>query len=743
MRLFNSRRYQFLAVVVIFHSGGLRASAEGAATAEDVNRLADSATQIVTAFMQESFHLRMGYEYYDRFETDGDRETLLKLASKAADDLHRTAGRQRELKKRIEDYEGDDWEERFGSTGLWRKVAAELYRTELAICEVRYYHALACEQRGRNELLEQIISHIDSLEQSHHSSAAELIEAKALSLLARGDAAYHDSALAKLDRFALYNDVVRPVTAQIERIKLTEEVTSEQMESLLGVLGQNRRAGDIELIVSVMLLQRKYDANGFAQSCRKFAEAQEIIGNLILSDIQSREAGQDLENISATDAELAAVAALTAGAAKYKESLERLLSFARFRNAAVVYVAAAAVAESDPAKAVNLLIEASRLQEKEPSMVLSSSAVEIAETSLEFARSRPCCDKELIKISCKAYENYMELVGGQCDDRIYFEYALLLQDAGRLEEATLQFQQLAEKEDSPFGVAAAAELIISITPSDRDTAEKLLEKLMVLLSAEWPEELDDFRLLAKRHYCSEKLLLFGRDNVADVLELLEETSTENDLYLIGAKARALGILNRLPEALGTLLEAEAKEDKCQIRHTVTEVLRSIAERSDEHQDDQNFPLLIRDALEVAERYVGCFEQDGKNDIMLCMAELYTFTDANNLPKAAELFSQLPPIQYNQYIRCKARLTAAQGDFDGAGRLWAELADMHRVPSGPDERSWQWWRAKYYELWCLSRSEDFARADICHLIEVLENSYSAIPDLWAKKLAALKKQCATP
>ena len=172
MRLFNSRRYQFLAVVVIFHSGGLRASAEGAATAEDVNRLADSATQIVTAFMQESFHLRMGYEYYDRFETDGDRETLLKLASKAADDLHRTAGRQRELKKRIEDYEGDDWEERFGSTGLWRKVAAELYRTELAICEVRYYHALACEQRGRNELLEQIISHIDSLEQSHRSSAA-------------------------------------------------------------------------------------------------------------------------------------------------------------------------------------------------------------------------------------------------------------------------------------------------------------------------------------------------------------------------------------------------------------------------------------------------------------------------------------------------------------------------------------------------------------------------------------------
>ncbi|MHC4214744.1 MAG: hypothetical protein ACYSWP_15380, partial [Planctomycetota bacterium] len=52
----------------------------------------------------------------------------------------------------------------------------------------------------------------------------------------------------------------------------------------------------------------------------------------------------------------------------------------------------------------------------------------------------------------------------------------------------------------------------------------------------------------------------------------------------------------------------------------------------------------------------------------------------------------------------------------------------------------WWRAKFYELKCRSKQPNTSKARIVHTIDVLENTIRDIPDMWAKKLTLLHRQC---
>ena len=74
----------------------------------------------------------MQYEYSGKFLTQEDKENLRKLAKRASDDLHTIAENLQKLKQQIEDYQGEDWDERYGVTGLWQKLSIDLYATKLS-----------------------------------------------------------------------------------------------------------------------------------------------------------------------------------------------------------------------------------------------------------------------------------------------------------------------------------------------------------------------------------------------------------------------------------------------------------------------------------------------------------------------------------------------------------------------------------------------------------------------------------
>ena len=69
-------------------------------TAEDINALAEKTTLTTDTFMQESFKLRMEYEYRGKFAGPDDKENLNILAKNAGDRLAAIAEKQKTLKLR-------------------------------------------------------------------------------------------------------------------------------------------------------------------------------------------------------------------------------------------------------------------------------------------------------------------------------------------------------------------------------------------------------------------------------------------------------------------------------------------------------------------------------------------------------------------------------------------------------------------------------------------------------------------
>ena len=128
---------------------------------KDINALSQARNQIVNKFIQDSFELRARFEYDGRFLSLNDKTRLYRLAYQASQQLETLTNTAHQIKKQIEDYSGDDWDERYGVTGLWRKLYALLYKTYLSKLEINYYMALSADQPERNHILHRIINEID------------------------------------------------------------------------------------------------------------------------------------------------------------------------------------------------------------------------------------------------------------------------------------------------------------------------------------------------------------------------------------------------------------------------------------------------------------------------------------------------------------------------------------------------------------------------------------------------------
>jgi hypothetical protein len=223
--------------MVVFFFPACADSSDTLPAAEDIEALAGDVRLTTETFMQQSFKLRMGYEYSGKFLVQDDRENLHKLAKSASDSLAAIAKRQNRLKQQIEDYQGNDWDKRYGSTGLWRKLSSDLYITNLNKSEIDYYLALTVEQSPLNKTIMGVREQIISLDTAERSANSQLLRAKILAL-AKIDSAWQILAMDILNSLMAQPGVPDPIyfQATIEKIKLTNLGKAEQLRLLLMIL---------------------------------------------------------------------------------------------------------------------------------------------------------------------------------------------------------------------------------------------------------------------------------------------------------------------------------------------------------------------------------------------------------------------------------------------------------------------------------------------------------------------------
>lgn len=728
------------------------ASANKLPTAEDVNSLAEKTKRITNTFMQQSFELRMMYEYKGEFLNPNDKDKLHNLAKSAGDSLRAIAEEQQKLKKQIEDYQGDDWDDKYGSTGLWRKLSGDIYATELAKCEIDYYSCLTVDWSPLQTTLQQLREQIISLDSAHSSAYSQLLRAKIIALT-KVDSAWPilaNDILNSLTQKPNINDTVY-FRAALEKIKLTNLGKQELITSLAEELAQSNCSNDLELVLPLVFEQRRHNPNNFKQIVNRFPQTEDLIGKLILSDItcrfeQKQSLEQTIHQISVFEAELAAQAAWKNETTKYEMHLEHLASTEKFQTPLILYVTAAAFTDSQPTKAVNLLVKASKLQQQQKNDKLNIEYPEIAEQAAKLAYNLFIQQEDNCPLVLEAFENYYAIAGEKIDEELEYLYSIVMNRCGRISEARGLLEKIANRPTGKYRNRAKLDRIIDTIQQGnlRTKQYHALSWRLSTLIADCAEHEQQVKIEAITIYCQLLLETEDEDSAQKVLNILTEAQTTCDPKLNIFKSKALQQLGRLDESANCLLIA-VEPNHCEHTGQTMELLSKITNEIDAMQQKlKNFSETMQNCKRLAQICYVCLDGMEKQQAGLFLAETATFAATKNPEELSTIEKLLDNLAKDSdaddvnLLRCRARLLTEQGNFNQASALWAKICQIRKAqPPSANQQSWKWWRAKFYELYCWSKCADAQKEDVLHAIEVLENSSSNIPSLWAEKLNLLK------
>lgn len=737
-------------------------SANALPTAEDINCPAEAAKQIAETFMRESLNLRMQYEFSGKFLTQRNKANLKKIAERAGDQLQEVAESQQKLKQQIEDYEGRDWDSRYGSTGLWRKLFADLYATRLSKCEIDLYLALTAEQTENNRILHKILAQIDSLGQIHDAAYTQFLRAKTLALLARTDSAYKPLAKKEFDALMERSDMRHSTVfrIEIERIKFLGLTEPDRLGTVAENIAKSRCADDLELVLYLASLQHRYDPKGFEETANLFPQIQDFLGSLVLSDLSNRlEGGQlteeDLQQAGVFEAELAAQAAWKSNPAAHKTLLENFADMHKFQTPLILYVAAVGLADSSPAKTVELLIKASKLQSAiggQKSDKLGIGAEEIAKQTAQLAYNSFAKDLLNCQLTTEAFENYLTITQGRVDEELEYRYVTILNICSLSEKAKKLLQKIADRPAGKCRNRARLDLVLQAIQEKQHKKQEQRSELLKQLSdliedcRGQAEKGGQLRAEAMTIYC--QLLLELEDKIAaqKVLNVITKADTIREPNLNVFKSKALRQLGRLGESADCLLFA-IDPNRCEHANEAMELLSEIIDKIDYYQAKKgDFPKMVRNCYKLASFCYNCFDGRQNRWAGLLLAEVSVFAAEKEKGKLSIVEELLNNLAGNgrardvNLLRCRARLLSEQDKFCKAAGLWAQVAKIREGESpSANQRSWKWWRAKFYELYCWSKCPQAQKESIPHTIDVLETSFTDIPPLWADKLKQLKQQ----
>ncbi|GAF78424.1 unnamed protein product, partial [marine sediment metagenome] len=370
------------------------------------------------------------------------------LARGASLDLQEISDAQKGIRKRIEDYEGDDWDLLYGATGLWRKVCADMAKTLLFKGQVDYFAALASKQQDRVRILGDIIRRCKT-NSDKWEPAGNLLMAKALELAGQNEAASKT-----LDSIYSSKDLSDAVYFRTEMLKyrLSGITSTKLLKRLFGRVGGSRCADDFELHLELAFLDlRLHQPELLKEVIGKWPEGEDFAGRVILSEIVERLDGRTVEgpdgdkmaDISIFEAELAAKAARQKGVEKYREPLVKLCRIERFQTGLVLYVTAQAFAESAPAVAVEYYRRSALAQQEQKGDELEIEAVEIAKQGARLAHRVYYEEPSHRGIAGQMIDYYCKIAGDGVDETIQYLYARLLIGEGRGGEAIELLRKIA------------------------------------------------------------------------------------------------------------------------------------------------------------------------------------------------------------------------------------------------------------------------------------------------------------
>ncbi|MBN1392693.1 MAG: hypothetical protein JW947_07805, partial [Sedimentisphaerales bacterium] len=406
-----------------------------------------------------------------------------------------------------------------------------------------------------------------------------------------------------------------------------------------------------------------------------------------------------------------------------------------------------ALAESSPAEAVALLVKAGKLQQQQKSNELNIEADRIAEQAAQLAYNIFAADSLDCAFAIEAFESYCTIAGEKINEELEYLYTIILNNCGENTKNREVLEKITGRPEGKLSSRAKLDLILQAMQTAGDSASEqqreLLKKLddFILSCGGRDENNSKLRAEAINIYCRTILESEDTASAEKVLETLTKAENTTGVNIDLLKAQALQRLGRLSESARCMLSA-IEGDSGSLAPAVSELLAEVIEKIDDFKDT-NSPMTMENYKKLAQ---FCYSTLNDRQSGLLLAEISILAADKNRKKLSEADNLLSKLAADgngiDLLRCKARLACEKTEFDKASSLWAKIAEMQKNKSPQtDRQNTKWWRAKYYELYCLSKCPQAKNGEILHTIEVLENSHADIPPLWSENLKMLKQQLA--
>jgi hypothetical protein len=705
-------------------------------TADDVVSEAVSAQETADEFMVQSRRLRLGYEYIGGFFRERDRIELLGLAEQGSAKLKGIYQRQERMRARIEAYEGDDWDELYGDSFLWRKVAADAGQSLWLKGQVDYYTAVASAGQEREWIAKIIIEKCILGEGVFGGAGGKILRARAFLLMDDGDGRYRQSARelvesvlgGNVEKDSVYFD------AAILKLRLAKEFSAGQLRVVYAELGGSKYRDDFELNLRLAFLGLRAGSSELLEGVIKSRPAAEdFVGDMILSGM----AGQ-LESKSFYEVELAVRVVRRKGLENYKHILGKLCSIEKFRSRSMLITAGEAHEKSEPGAAVQYYLAAAQCKQDDDKG--GSRMLEILHRGAVLGIELFYADSGYSSVGGEAVDYYCEAAGENIDEEIQYAYAGMLAESGQGEERVELLGRIAGGKGR-FCKRARLDLIKYRLCESGDGAKLKGELEELIYSASGDESDAKVRVEAVELWCLLLLDNGDEESARQVLEILESEAGMERSRGGMLKARALGYLGREAEAVVVLVNT-IDPNTCDAAGEGGRALAEVVGRIEEYEGGvEDFDLFLAQCELLAKYCSGCAVNEWKYGAELVFAEILLVgagEDEGKISIAERVLSRHRGRDDNiEMIRCMARFAGSRGEFGKGARLWERICDGRKPSKGAD-RDWLWWRGKYYQLWCWSQVPGVAGGQVRHAVEVLENSFSDIPDFWGVRLAKLKK-----
>ncbi|MEJ5260961.1 MAG: hypothetical protein WHS88_12310 [Anaerohalosphaeraceae bacterium] len=297
-----------------------------------------------------------------------------------------------------------------------------------------------------------------------------------------------------------------------------------------------------------------------------------------------------------------------------------------------------------------------------------------------------------------------------------------------------------EKVERPAFEAKLQEFAVRLSRSRDPNEREEIERRWI----EWIQSMDKsspvesaLRRKAAAGYVYSLLDRPDRQNVDKMIRFLEAEVEKGEPLLGYLYAQALSLKEEYGRAVQVLCDIPAD---CRNASFDLYILEAFAERLEEYEssDGSLKPLVMKRADQIAA--CGDALNRGPQRARLVWAQMaassvqLTPDDEKRLEQYLEeqKDSAAEPI-----LCCRAFRRMQQGQWAQALREWQRVRNAYEpADRAQKERSWSWWRAKYYELYCSARMPNVSSEDIRHAVRILETLYAPPPGVWRTRLEEL-------